>query len=87
MPSMNLLLESADGADMAEGRHGAAQAIGFVGREFGGDDGQPHRLFLEQGNAQGLFQHLLQFVLADVRDPGWDNRTLCSDCRAAACGA
>ena len=59
---MNFCSKVADGADMAEGRHGAAQAIGLFGREFGGDDGQPHRLFLEQGNAQGLVQHVLQFV-------------------------
>ena len=48
---------------MAEGRHGAAQAIGFVGGELGGDDGQLHRLFLEQGHAQRLVQDILQFIL------------------------
>ena len=47
---------------MAEGRHGAAQAIGLVGRELGGDNGQPHRLFLEQRHALGLFEQFVQFI-------------------------
>ena len=58
------LPEGADGADMAERRHGAAQAIGFVGGEFGGDDGQPHRLFLEQRHAHGFLKNVMQFVRA-----------------------
>ena len=46
----------------AEGAHGLAQAIGLAVAELGGDDGQLHRLFLEQGHAEGLAQHLFQFV-------------------------
>ena len=57
------LAELPDGADMAEGRHGAAQPIGLVGGEFGGNNGQLHRLFLEQGNAQRFLQHIFQFIL------------------------
>ena len=33
--------------DIAEGCHGAAQAIGLFRRELRGHDGQPHRLLLE----------------------------------------
>ena len=36
-----------DGADMAEGRHGAAQTIHLSGGEFGRDGGDFHRLLLK----------------------------------------
>ncbi len=39
--------EFMDGADVAKCRHCAAQGVGFLGREFRGLDGDPHRLFLE----------------------------------------
>src|SRR4051812_21914752 len=63
----HLGLEFAYGADMAERRHGAAQPIGFLGRKFGGLDGYPHRLFLEQRHAEGLVQHPAQFILVAMR--------------------
>jgi hypothetical protein len=43
----HLVLELADGADIAESRHRAAQAVGFLGRELCCLDRNPHRLFLE----------------------------------------
>ena len=43
------------------GRHGPAQLVGFAGREAGADHGDLHGLFLEQGDAQGPRQHILQF--------------------------
>ena len=56
-----LLPEAVDFAVMTEGGHGPAQAIGLGRAETGADDGDLHGLFLEQGYAQGLAQHLLQF--------------------------
>ena len=50
----HLALESADGADTLEGRHGTAQPVGLRWREAGGDNGDLHRLLLEQRHAQGL---------------------------------
>ena len=50
------------GADIAEGRHGAAQAIGLGIGETGRGDGQLHRLFLEQRHAERLAQNLAQFI-------------------------
>src|SRR5580765_5070385 len=52
-----------DSPEIAESSHGTAQAIGLFGREFGGDDGELHRLFLKQGNTLGLAQHLEQLVV------------------------
>ncbi len=57
-----LVAEILDGADPAERRHGAAQLVGFGGREAGGDDRDAHRLLLEQRHAHGLAEHLLQLV-------------------------
>ena len=59
----HLALEIADRADPPEGRHGATQFIGFAGGEFGGDDGNVHRLLLKQRHAERLLEHLLQFRL------------------------
>jgi len=39
-----------------KGRHRAAQLVGFSRREAAGDDGDLHRLFLEQGDAEGLVE-------------------------------
>jgi hypothetical protein len=50
----HLGLERTDGADPAEGGHGAAQLVGLAGREAAGDDGDVHRLLLEQRHAQRL---------------------------------
>ncbi len=55
-----LLAERMDRANTPERRHGAAQAIGLAGREAAGDDGDLHRLLLEQGHAQGLAEHVFQ---------------------------
>ncbi len=52
----HLGLELADGAGALEGRHGPAQLVGFARREAAGDDGDLHRLFLEQGHAERLVE-------------------------------
>ena len=67
----HLALERADGADALEGRHGAAQLVGFRRREAGGDDGDLHRLFLEQRHAERLRQHRFQRLrrIGDRLDP------------------
>src|SRR6478672_4736357 len=57
-----LLLVLADGADIAEGRHRAAQAVGLLGGEFRRLDRDAHRLFLEQRHALRLVQHLVEFI-------------------------
>ena len=56
------LLVSADGAVPPEGRHGAAESIGFGGGELRGVHGDLHRLLLEERHAESAFQNLLQFV-------------------------
>ena len=48
--------EIADGAGALEGRHGAAQLVRFARRETAGDDGDLHRLFLEQRHAERPFE-------------------------------
>src|ERR1035438_10304722 len=63
----HLGFELADGADIAERRHGAAQPVGFLGGKFRGLDGDTHRLLLEQWHAEGLVQDLIQFILFTVR--------------------
>ena len=55
-----LLAEAVDGADVAEGRHGATQLVGPLGREPCPDDGDPHRLLLEERHAERLVEHFLQ---------------------------
>ena len=74
----HLLAERVDGADIAERRHGAAQAVGLFRRELRRHDGELHRLFLEQRHAQRLAQHLFQFVGRTVlgRRRGEDDRLL-----------
>ena len=56
------VLEIVDGADIAKGRHGAAQAIGFFGREFRRHNGKLHRLFLKQRNALRLAEHVVELI-------------------------
>src|SRR6185437_167717 len=58
----HLLAELVDGSDMAERRHCAAQAIGFLRRELCRHNGKLHGLFLEQRHALGLAENILQFV-------------------------
>jgi hypothetical protein len=47
-----LVVEMADPAGHLEGRHGAAQLIGLGRGEARADDGDLHRLLLEEGHAQ-----------------------------------
>lgn len=49
-------------ADIAEGRHRAAQLVGFRGREIRRNDRELHRLFLEQRHAIGLAEQVLELV-------------------------
>ncbi len=44
-----------------EGRHGAAEPVGFARREAARHDGDLHGLFLEERHAEGLLQHLFEF--------------------------
>ena len=60
--SDHLLLELVDGPVVAEGRHRAAQSVGFLGGEFRRLDGDAHRLLLEQRHAQRPPQDVLQFI-------------------------
>ena len=62
MPFDEAVVEFADVAVLLERRQRAAQAVGLLGREARADDGDLHRLFLEQGHAEGLAQHLAQRV-------------------------
>ena len=50
----HLLLKRLDCAGSAKRRHRAAQLVGFRGRETGGDDGDLHRLLLEQRHAESI---------------------------------
>ncbi len=45
-----------------ESGHGAAKLIRLTRREAGGDNRDPHRLFLEQRHAEGAAEHVFQFV-------------------------
>src|SRR5262245_22337237 len=45
------------------GCHRTAQLVGFAWREAGGDDCQPHCLFLKQEYAKGLLQHLSDLIV------------------------
>jgi hypothetical protein len=49
--------EGLEAALALPGGHGAAQLVGLAGREAGGDDGELHRLFLEDRHAQGALEH------------------------------
>ena len=67
-----LVLEMADAAGELEGGHGAAELVGFGGREPGAFDGDAHGLFLEQRHPQGFAEHLFQFGLGiDDRLPAF----------------
>ena len=48
------------GADSPKSRHRPAQAVRFRRREPRSDDGDPHRLLLEDGHPQGLAQDRLE---------------------------
>ena len=64
MPLMKLVAEAVDGADALERRHGAAQPVGLARLEARADDGDAHRLLLEQRHAQRLFQDRFQSSLS-----------------------
>jgi hypothetical protein len=68
-PLDHLRFIAVDRAEVAEGGHGPAKAIGFVGGEAGGDDRDLHRLFLEQRHAEGPAEYFLQLVRR-MRRPG-----------------
>ena len=59
-PLHELVTEAMDGAVVAEAGHGPAQSVRLGGAESGTHDGDLHRLFLEEGHAQGLLQNLAQ---------------------------
>src|SRR5262249_33240144 len=63
----HLGLEHADGAGAFEGRHGAPQLVGLARREATGDDGDLHRLLLEQGYTERFLEHRFQLV-GDILD-------------------
>src|SRR5699024_401936 len=56
------VLEGVDRAVAAEGPKRAAQTVGLAGGEPGAGDGYLHRLLLKQRNAEGPFEHALQFL-------------------------
>jgi len=58
-----VVLESVDRAGPTKRRHGTAQLVGFLRLETCRIDGDLHRLFLEQGHAQGSLQNVLEFGL------------------------
>ena len=56
------LAKRMDRAGFPKRGEGAAQPVGLQRAEPGADDGDLHRLFLKKGHAQGLAQHLAQFI-------------------------
>src|SRR6266550_7807957 len=58
----HLALEHADGAGALEGRHRAAQLVGFARREAARHDGDLHRLLLEQGDAERLVEDRFELL-------------------------
>ena len=48
------------------GGDGAAELVGLVGGEAGGDDGQGHGLFLEERDAEGLAEDGADFVIRET---------------------
>ncbi len=54
----HLLLHGMDGAHLAEGCHGTAQLIGFIGRELCRLYGNTHGLLLKQRHAFGFLQNI-----------------------------
>src|SRR6202047_4593797 len=55
---------------VAEGCHGAAQPVSLIRREFGGINGDLHRLLLKQRNAQSSLQDIFQLVGRPLRGIG-----------------
>ena len=55
-----LLTHFMDRTGAPEGRHRAAQLVGFGRGETGGDNRDAHRLFLEKRHTERLAQHLLE---------------------------
>ncbi len=63
----HLLLEIADGADIAKRRHRTTQSVRLFRRKSRRLDRDPHRLLLKQGYAERLVQDLVEFVRRSVR--------------------
>src|SRR5688572_3603277 len=59
----HLVLETADPAGEFERRHRPAQRVRLRRRETGPDDRDLHRLFLEEGDSQRLFEHRSKLLL------------------------
>ena len=55
-----LVTETVQHAALLEGRHGPAQLVSLARGEAGCDDGNLHRLLLEQRHTEGLAQHTLE---------------------------
>jgi hypothetical protein len=66
----HLGLESADRTNAAEGGHGAAELVGLPGLELGRLDGDPHRLLLEQRDAERLAEHFFLLIRGAVGGVG-----------------
>ena len=54
--------EHPDAAGALERRHRAPELVGLAGRKSGADDGDLHRLFLEQRHPQRMAEHVLEFL-------------------------
>ena len=65
-----------DRAGVAKARHRPAQAVRLGGGESRRRDRDLHRLFLEQGHAEGSAQHLLQLIRISTRRSGEIRRLL-----------
>ena len=68
----HLVVEFGDIAMFLEGGHGAAQLVGLASGEAGTDNGDLHRLLLEQRHAKGAFENAAKRVrgIGDLFEPG-----------------
>ncbi|GBF26180.1 hypothetical protein MnTg02_01217 [bacterium MnTg02] len=62
----HLVVQRLDGAAAAEGGHGVAQLIDFLGAEFSGDHGELHGLLLEERHALGFAEHRAELIRGSV---------------------
>ena len=84
--STNLSSKVADGADMAEGRHGAAQSIGFVGVNSAATMASRIACSWNRGTPSVFSTSFSSSGSCRRRGLGI-SRKLCPDCRDSACGA
>ena len=61
-PADQLFVKLVHAADMVKRRHGAAELVGFERGKVGSDNGELHRLFLEQWDTMGLAKQGPQLV-------------------------